>query len=225
MSESFLDMLRNRVAGNMQNEALQRASEFGAGMLASGSPNFFTMLGAGARAQSESDRTRMDELRRVADIERQQRAQEAEIQYRNQQLEIERQRRANEERRINAEIARGDRPQYTVIGQDANGNAVAVDMRNPTQRQILEGVTPMQVASLGARADSAREVAAIRAGNSAVQEAQRQRGALGGSLPEDEARRIFQTAYQRAMNPEQTAAPAAPAVPVIEVNPVGRPAR
>jgi hypothetical protein len=48
---------------------------------------------------------------------------------------------------------------------------------------------------------------------------------LGGSLSEDEARRIFQTAFQRAMNPEQTTAPAAPAVPVIEVNPVGRPAR
>jgi hypothetical protein len=225
MSESFLDMLRNRVAGNMQNEALQRASEFGAGMLASGSPNFFTMLGAGARAQSEGDRTRMDELRRVTDIERQQRAQEAEVQYRNQQLEIERQRRANEERRINAEIARGDRPQYTVIGQDVNGNAIVADMRNPTQRQTLEGVTPMQVASLGARAESAREVAAIRAGNSAVQAAQQQRGLLNGTLSEDEARRIFQAAYQRAMNPEQVSAPAAPTVPVIEVSPVGRPAR
>lgn len=77
MSGSLLDMLRQRTTGNMQDEALRRASEFGAGMLASGSPNFFTMLGAGARAQAEGERSRTDELRRLADLERQQRALES----------------------------------------------------------------------------------------------------------------------------------------------------
>ncbi|CAB5223720.1 hypothetical protein UFOVP735_2 [uncultured Caudovirales phage] len=96
MSESLLDMLRQRTAGTMQDEALRRASEFGAGMLASGSPNFFTMLGAGARAQAEGDRSRTDELRRLADIERQQRLADIEEQrrrdeaaYRQQRLEAE----------------------------------------------------------------------------------------------------------------------------------------
>lgn len=96
MSGSLLDMLRQRTTGNMQDEALRRASEFGAGMLASGSPNFFTMLGAGARAQAEGERSRTDELRRLADIERQQRMTDIEEQrrrdeaaYRQQRLEAE----------------------------------------------------------------------------------------------------------------------------------------
>jgi hypothetical protein len=91
MSESFLDILRNRVASNMQNEALQRFSEFGAGMAATRSPNFFTMLGGGARAQAEGDRTRMDELRRVAEAERQQRALDIEEQRRREELALRRQ--------------------------------------------------------------------------------------------------------------------------------------
>ena len=96
MSGSLLDMLRQRTTGNMQDEALRRASEFGAGMLASGSPNFFAMLGAGARAQAEGERSRMDELRRLAEAERQQRMTDIEEQrrrdeaaYRQQRLETE----------------------------------------------------------------------------------------------------------------------------------------
>lgn len=96
MSGSLLDMLRQRTAATMENEALRRASDFGAGMLASGSPNFFTMLGAGARAQAEGERSRMDELRRLAEAERQQRMADIEEQrrrdeaaYRQQRLEAE----------------------------------------------------------------------------------------------------------------------------------------
>ncbi len=94
MSESFLDILRNRAAANMQNEALQRFSEFGAGMAATRSPNFFTMLGGGARAQAEGDRTRMEELRRIADLERQQRALDIEEQRRREELALRREEQA-----------------------------------------------------------------------------------------------------------------------------------
>lgn len=93
---SVLDMLRRRMARDMESEALQRVGEFGAGMLASGSPNFFTMLGAGARAAREGDVSRMEQLRRLADLERQdaaQRAEEArrqeEIRLREEQLRLE----------------------------------------------------------------------------------------------------------------------------------------
>jgi hypothetical protein len=77
----------------MEGERMTRLREFGAGMLASGSPNFFTNLAAGTRAQAEGERSRTDRLRQLAETERQARAQQAEEQYRRDQLEIERQRR------------------------------------------------------------------------------------------------------------------------------------
>lgn len=93
---SVLDMLRGRLAREMEGEALQRIGEFGAGMLASGSPNFFTMLGSGARAAQQGDASRMDRLRQIAEAERQQRAlenqeasQRAEAEYRQRRLDVE----------------------------------------------------------------------------------------------------------------------------------------
>jgi len=88
---SVLDMLRRRVSREMEGQDLQRLSEFGAGMLASGSPNFFTMLGAGARAQAQGDASRMDRLRQVAEAERQQRALDIEEQRRREELALRRQ--------------------------------------------------------------------------------------------------------------------------------------
>lgn len=85
---SVLDMLRKRMARDMEGEALQRVGEFGAGMLASGSPNFFTMLGAGARAAREGDVSRMTQLRQLADLERQNAAQRAEEARRTEELRI-----------------------------------------------------------------------------------------------------------------------------------------
>jgi hypothetical protein len=210
MSESMLDMLRNRVATNMQNEALQRASEFGAGMLASGSPNFFTMLGAGARAQAEGERSRMEELRRVAEAERQAAAQQAEEQYRRDQIEIERQRRAIEERRLTAEIARGDRPQYTVVGQDVNGNAIVMDPRTG-QRRTLEGVTPLQVATQNIRSDSATLTRAANAGNQAVRDENKRRADLmQDPLTPQDAERIYLDAFERVRRGGQPGATASP---------------
>jgi len=88
---SVLDMLRRRVSREMEGQDLQRLSEFGAGMLASESPNFFTMLGAGARARAQGDASRMDRLRQVAEAERQQRALDIEEQRRREELALRRQ--------------------------------------------------------------------------------------------------------------------------------------
>jgi hypothetical protein len=160
---SVLDMLRKRMARDMEGEALQRVGEFGAGMLASGSPNFFTMLGAGSRAAREGDASRMEQLRRLADAERQQQeletrqaAQRAEEEYRRQSLTL-------RER----EIAQGNRPQYNVVGQDAAGNAVVMDPRTG-RRQTLEGVTPVQAANLNTRSDVANRQLATRLAEAAV---------------------------------------------------------
>jgi hypothetical protein len=191
---SVLDMLRKRMARDMEGEALQRVGEFGAGMLASGSPNFFTMLGAGSRAAREGDVSRMDQLRRLADTERQQQeletrqaAQRAEEEYRRQSLTL-------RER----EIAQGNRPQYTVVGQDARGNAVVVDMRNPTQRQVLEGVTPAQVAAQNIRSDRTTLIRATAAGEQAVRDENRRRQERGeNALNASEAEQTFQNAFER----------------------------
>jgi hypothetical protein len=155
MSESMLDLLRQRTAANMQNERIARLSEFGAGMAASGSPNFFTMLSAGARAQREGDATRMEELRRIAEAERQAAEQQSQEQYRRDQLEIERQRRANEERRINAEIERGNRPTFSFMRNADGTGVVAVDPRDPSR------IIPVPGAVL-ATDRTAREETALR---------------------------------------------------------------
>ena len=93
---SILNMLRSRVAGDLENERINRLAEFGAGMAASASPNFFTMLAGGTRAQAEGERSRMDRLRQLAEAERQQRMTDIEEQrrrdeaaYRQQRLEAE----------------------------------------------------------------------------------------------------------------------------------------
>lgn len=94
---SLLDMLRERTAREMESERLDRLRDFGAGMLASGSRNFFTNLAAGSRAQAEGERSRMDRLRQLAETERQQRALDLEERRRQEELRL-----REEELRLNA---------------------------------------------------------------------------------------------------------------------------
>lgn len=109
---SVLDMLRGRLAREMEGEALQRAGEFGAGMLSSGSPNFFTMLGAGARAAQQGDASRMERLRQIADAERQQRALDIEEQRRQEELRLRR-----EEMEMNAPYREAQAEQARALAQ------------------------------------------------------------------------------------------------------------
>lgn len=66
---SLLDRLRERMTANIEGGPLQRVGDLGAGMLASRSPNFFTMLGEGLKAQSEAERQRNQDLRQAAATE------------------------------------------------------------------------------------------------------------------------------------------------------------
>ena len=161
---SVLDMLRKRMATSMQDEQANRTADFGRALLASRSPNFFTALGEGLAAQEAGATSRMERLRQLADTERQQQeletrqaAQRADEDYRRRSLGL-------RER----EIALQGRPSYTVVGQDASGNAIVMDPRNPTQRQTLEGVTPMQVANLNTRSEAANRQLAARLAEAAV---------------------------------------------------------
>lgn len=160
---SILDMLRSRMSNEMENERAQRISDLGNALLTSRSPSLLGALGEGFRAQDEGTRSRMDRLRQLAETERQQQeletrqaAQRAEEEYRTRSLTL-------RER----EIAAGNRPQYTVVGQDADGNAIVMDPRT-AQRQTLQGVTPLQVANLNARSEVANRQLAARLAEAAV---------------------------------------------------------
>lgn len=77
--QSLLDRLRQSTAASLENPGLQSAGDIGAGMLASGSPNFFTMLGAGLQAQRAAERERSQELRQAASTEAEARYRDATI--------------------------------------------------------------------------------------------------------------------------------------------------
>lgn len=172
---SILDMLRSRMSNEMENERAQRISDLGNALLTSRSPSLLGALGEGFRAQDEGTRSRMDRLRQLAETERQQQeletrqaAQRDEAEYRRQSLTL-------RER----EIAQQNRPQYTVVGQDNEGNAIVVDMRNPTQQQTLRGVTPLQVATLNARSEVSNRQTAARLAEAAVNREATNRAQLG----------------------------------------------
>ena len=79
--QSLLDRLRERMSNELENPGLRAASDIGTGMLASNSPNFFTMLGAGLQAQQAAERGRVQDLRQAASTE-------AEDAYRRRSLEL-----------------------------------------------------------------------------------------------------------------------------------------
>ena len=77
--QSLLDRLRQSTAASFENPGLQSAGDIGAGMLASRSPNFFSMLGAGLQAQRTAERERTQDLRQAASTEAEARYRDATI--------------------------------------------------------------------------------------------------------------------------------------------------
>ena len=77
--QSLLDRLRQSTAASLENPGLQSAGDIGAGMLASRSPNFFSMLGAGLQAQRAAERERTQDLRQAASTEAEARYRDATI--------------------------------------------------------------------------------------------------------------------------------------------------
>jgi hypothetical protein len=177
--QSLLDMLRNRTAKKFNNENLESLSDIGAGMLASESPNFFTMLGAGLKNARERETERARELREVAADERRAMMEKAKFVEETSPESLTGRLRQAQIASYLAQAGSTNRPQYQLIGTDANGNAIVVDMRNPSNTRTLEGVrptnmmrgqlTPQAMATLYQRASS-----------------QAQREATAGAIPRDE---------------------------------------
>lgn len=133
---STLDMLRKRMARELEDEPAQRMSDLGNALLMSRNRSLLGALGEGFRAQDEGTRARMDRLRQLAETERQERslegqeaARRAEEAYRQESLRLRRE-----------EAARAGRPQYTFLRDATSGEVVAVDPRDPTRRIAVPGV-------------------------------------------------------------------------------------
>jgi hypothetical protein len=194
---SILGMLRQRMQTQIDDESNQRLRDIGIGMLRSNSPNFFVGLGEGLAAGEAGATSRMDRLRQLADTERQARAQQSEEQYRRDQIENERLRRANDERRIDAEIARGNRPTFSFMRNAEGTGVVAVDPRDPTRTIPVPGA--MLAADRTAREETAlRQNARNQAQRAADQEATR-RGQLGQTMSQEDIAAFRRTTEEQLL--------------------------
>lgn len=219
-NNAFLDMLRQRVKDQIAREPMTRLSDIGAGMLASGSPNFFTMLGQGLQAGQQQQRQRLDVLRQAAEVERQVAAQRAEEEYRREQMRIERERREAERDPANP------RNRLYQAQIDYYGRRGELPQRGE--------LTPLALANIRrqAEADALREIPEPRETLLDTPAARADREARRRALADQiEARRLA-AAAQALRNSESVPAgpasgtpPAAPAVPRITVGPGGQPAR
>lgn len=211
---SVLDMLRKRMARDMEGEALQRVGEFGAGMLASGSPNFFTMLGAGARAAREGDVSRMEQLRRLADLERQDAAQRAEEARRQEEIRL-----REEELRVTAPLRTAQAQQAEAMARFYNqgGSGAGRGQLTPT---ALAGI--YQRAQAQALRDFPDPPAGMPESEATRNERLRRRAQRAEELIAGALAAAGQTPAAGAGAP---AAPTAPTAPAAIIDLGGRPTR
>lgn len=214
---SVLDMLRKRMARDMEGEALQRIGEFGAGMLASGSPNFFTMLGAGARAAREGDVSRMEQLRRLADLERQDAAQRAEEARRQEEIRL-----REEELRVTAPLRTAQAQQAEAMARFYNQGGSGAGRGQ---------LTPMALAGIfqRAQAQALREFPDPPAGmpesEATRNERLRRRAQRAEEIAAGAIAAAGQTPAAAGGAPTAPTAPTAPAAPAAIIDLSGRPAR
>jgi len=185
---------------------------FGRGVL-SGRGSFLDNLSAGLAAQGQAEAARREEGRKAAELE-------ATIAERDRRAQLEKAKFAEETSpeslsgryreaqiaNLRAQAATANRPQYQIVGTDAQGNAVVVDMRDPTRTRTLEGVRPTRSEIAEGAVARARIEAANRAGQTAVQNAVR----MGQIRENDQAgqERIYQDAFQRTLRSMEEARPA-----------------
>ena len=203
---SVLDMLRKRMQSQIDDESNQRLREIGIGMLRSRSPNFFTALGEGFETAETGSRARMDRLRQLAEVERQERALNVEEARRQEELRIREAAQAAEA------PLRAAQTRYYLSRADADPTGVAFT-----------------------RAENAARGAASAAANQAVQAENNRRSRAVPPLPPltaAETATLRNTVFQqslieRGFTPPAGAAAApattaAPAVPAVRIDASGR---
>lgn len=219
--QGILGTLRQRVKDQIANEGQRLASDIGIGLMTSRSPNFFTALGEGLQRGNEGSRSRMDELRRVAEAEQNAQRIAAEEAFRIEQNRIQAERYAAEA------PLRAAQAQYYLRGGAAGVGGGGTSTRPPSTQ-----LTAQQLATIrsNAEAQALRDIPEPSGPNAIIDtpEARADRIARRRARA-DQLEAAALEAARRAVpggvpeGPTPSASPAAPAVPRITVGPTGQP--
>ena len=214
---SLLESLRENVNDMVRPppSTADRLAALGAGVLTNprSRSGFFGDLAAGIQAQQQFEgRAREERLKgieaqaRIAEQERRAQMEKAKFAEETTPGTLSARLKEAEIASRTAQAGAANRPQYQVVGTDAQGNAVVVDMRDPTRTQVLQGVRPTRSEIAQSTAERARIERADRAGQTAVQNAVRN----GQVRENDQAgqNRIYQDAYQRTLRSMEESASA-----------------
>jgi len=171
-STALLEELRQRIRSEYappEPTAAERLATFGRGVL-SNRGSFLDNLTAGIAAQEQAAAARAEQQRRALDMERQvvenairEETERNSLAQSASQFEAEGPTREARIRQINAEIARGNRPSVTVIGEQ-DGNVVLFD--SSAGIRVAPGVRPLR--SIDPAAENRALNSATTAANQAV---------------------------------------------------------
>jgi hypothetical protein len=185
---SLLETLRENVSDMVRPQPTDadRLAALGAGMLSNtrSRAGFFGDLAAGIQAQQQFDtRAREERLKgieaqaRIADQERRALMEKAKFAEETNPESLQGRERLARIRAYEAQAGAANRPQYQVVGTDAQGNAVVVDLRDPTRTRTLEGVRPTRSEVADIAAQGRNRALAERSADSDVRNLQAQMNA------------------------------------------------
>ena len=177
---SLLETLRENVSDMVRPQPTDadRLAALGAGMLSNtrSRAGFFGDLAAGIQAQQQFDtRAREERLKgieaqaRIADQERRALMEKAKFAEETNPESLQGRERLARIRAYEAQAGAANRPQYQVVGTNAQGDAVVVDLRDPTRTRTLEGVRPTRSEIADITAQGRNRALAERAADRDVQ--------------------------------------------------------
>lgn len=174
---SLLEQLRQRVQQDVAPGPMstsERLAAFGRGVL-SNRGSLLDNLSAGLAGQQQAEATRRAENLKTTEAE-------GTLAYRDAQMRLEEAKQRYEQDPTNPRNAlylaqaqqalNANRPQYQVIGTDAQGNAVVADMRDPNNTRVLQGVRPTRSEVADIAAAGRNRAAAERAADNDVRNLQ-----------------------------------------------------
>jgi len=182
---SLLETLRENVSDMVRPQPTDadRLAALGAGMLSNtrSRAGFFGDLAAGIQAQQQFDtRAREERLKgieaqaRIADQERRALMEKAKFAEETNPESLQGRERLARIRAYEAQAGAANRPQYQVVGTNAQGDAVVVDLRDPTRTRTLEGVRPTRSEIADITAQGRNRALAERAADNDVRTLQKE---------------------------------------------------
>jgi hypothetical protein len=174
---SLLEQLRQRVQQDVAPgpmSANERLAAFGRGVLSSRG-SLLDNLSAGLAGQQQAEAARRAENLKTTEAE-------GTLAYRDAQMRLEEAKQRYEQDPSNPRNAlylaqaqqalNANRPQYQIIGTNAQGDAVVADMRDPNNTRVLQGVRPTRSEVADIAAAGRNRAAAERAADNDVRNLQ-----------------------------------------------------